>query len=137
MDDRTQRLGSVWFHVVIGARGLILISVIGLALSCAGEDSWDEFTGEWQKLHDRCIELFDHGKILEGKEFAEQFLNKAQRELGETNDVTAQAFHWIATFNQYGGHFKEAEKIWYRALEIDEALHGKNSLATTRRLHLL
>jgi CHAT domain-containing protein len=137
MDDRIKRWRRGLFWSPLRARLPIFLLMFLFAFSSLAKDPWDEFEEEWQKLNDRCLALQDEGKLVEGRDFAEGFLTKSRKELGEENDVTAQAYHWVAYFMQVNNQFGEAEKLWLKALEIDEKLHGKESLKTTRRLNML
>src|SRR5207249_3621723 len=96
-----------------------------------------DLKGELAKFQDRCIELRDQAKKFEGQAVAQKFVARALELHGENHDATATALHELAWFTQQNGDFDCAEKLWWRALAIDENLHGKDSPETCRRLNLL
>src|SRR6185436_12882270 len=68
---------------------------------------------------------------------AERLVGLVVSENGENHTNTADAVHLWAWLVQQNGDYQKAEELWLRALAIDETLFGKDSLETTRRLHLL
>src|SRR5207247_525697 len=118
---------------------IVTMACLSVALLCfwLPLKTHGELTGNWEIFDDRCLYLMDHGRLLEGKTVAEEFVANAKEQYGEYHDTTATAMHWLAWFTQYTGDFTGAEKIWWRALAIDEKVHGENTVETARRLNML
>ncbi len=102
--------------------------------------SWSaraELTGELKQFEERYLELSRQGKPSESRAAAHELLARALSLRGEDHDDTAAAIHYLAWATQYSDDFPASEKLWYRALAIDEKLHGKDTVQTARRLNML
>ncbi len=121
-------------------RRSILAGLVGLLVLLCHPNATSadvELKGDLGLFEDRCLQLVKESNYFEGMKAAAQFVDRAQQLRGENDDATATAVHFLAFFHQLAGDLESAEKLWQRALTIDEALHGKESLATTRRLNMM
>ncbi len=114
------------------------LAILLFFLPLHGWQTWaDTSNKDWELAFDRCVDLMRRERISEGKDFAAVLVAKADCEVGEQSDRTANAVHWLAFFTQMAGDLRDAERLWHRALSIDETLYGKGSLGTSRRLLML
>jgi CHAT domain-containing protein/tetratricopeptide (TPR) repeat protein len=88
-------------------------------------------------LEAQVIALRDRSKWVEAAPLAAKLVAETAALIGENHADTADALHHWAWLVQHNGDQAKAEKLWKRALAIDENLFGRDTLPTTRRMHLL
>lgn len=101
-------------------KNIFLICMCLLLVSCSSD------RGEWEKLTEQAVTLYQQGRYLAGAKVTKKALSVAQKTFGPNHPNVANSLNNLAEFYRAQSKYAEAEPLFKRSLAIYEKAVGKD-----------